>query len=95
MQSNFSVIYTFVAYLVCLLTFDKTNLNCVLDGIARAGALGFNELRNAVFAGVAQHSIRKIAKNVFLHLHNLDLSFHLSRQTGRCYFTYLIRNLDH
>uniref|UniRef100_A0AAR5Q7B0 Iron-sulfur clusters transporter ABCB7, mitochondrial n=1 Tax=Dendroctonus ponderosae TaxID=77166 RepID=A0AAR5Q7B0_DENPD len=51
-------------------------------GIARAGALGFNELRNAVFAGVAQHSIRKIAKNVFLHLHNLDLSFHLSRQTG-------------
>lgn len=51
-------------------------------GIARAGAAGFNELRNAVFAKVAQHSIRKIAKNVFLHLHNLDLSFHLSRQTG-------------
>ncbi|XP_075234082.1 ATP binding cassette subfamily B member 7 isoform X2 [Lycorma delicatula] len=51
-------------------------------GIARAGAAGFNELRNAVFAKVAQHSIRKIARNVFLHLHNLDLSFHLSRQTG-------------
>lgn len=46
------------------------------------GASGFNELRNAVFASVAQHSIRKIAKNVFVHLHNLDLSFHLSRQTG-------------
>lgn len=41
-----------------------------------------NELRNAVFASVAQQSIRKIARNVFLHLHNLDLSFHLSRQTG-------------
>ncbi|XP_025835797.1 ATP-binding cassette sub-family B member 7, mitochondrial [Agrilus planipennis] len=51
-------------------------------GVARAGAAGFNELRNAVFAKVAQHSIRKIAKNVFLHLHKLDLSFHLSRQTG-------------
>ncbi|XP_034950819.1 ATP-binding cassette sub-family B member 7, mitochondrial [Chelonus insularis] len=51
-------------------------------GIARCGAAGFNELRNAVFAKVAQNSIRKIAKNVFLHLHNLDLSFHLSRQTG-------------
>ncbi|KAK3909944.1 ATP-binding cassette sub-family B member 7, mitochondrial [Frankliniella fusca] len=51
-------------------------------GIARAGAAGFNELRNAVFARVAQHSIRKIARNVFLHLHNLDLSFHLSRKTG-------------
>ncbi|XP_021957801.1 ATP-binding cassette sub-family B member 7, mitochondrial [Folsomia candida] len=51
-------------------------------GLARAGAAGFNELRNAVFAKVAQRSIRKIAKNVFTHLHNLDLSFHLSRQTG-------------
>ncbi|XP_073985787.1 iron-sulfur clusters transporter ABCB7, mitochondrial-like [Rhodnius prolixus] len=51
-------------------------------GIARAGASGFNELRNAVFARVAQHSIRKIARNVFVHLHNQDLSFHLSKQTG-------------
>ncbi|XP_012261385.2 iron-sulfur clusters transporter ABCB7, mitochondrial isoform X1 [Athalia rosae] len=51
-------------------------------GIARAGAAGLNELRNAVFAKVAQHSIRRIAKNVFLHLHNMDLAFHLSRQTG-------------
>ncbi|XP_065076840.1 iron-sulfur clusters transporter ABCB7, mitochondrial isoform X2 [Ochlerotatus camptorhynchus] len=51
-------------------------------GIARAGAAGFNEMRNAVFARVAQHSIRKIATNVFLHLHNLDLQFHLSKQTG-------------
>lgn len=53
-----------------------------LDGVCRAAASGMNELRNAVFASVAQQSIRKIAKNVFLHLHNLDLSFHLSRQTG-------------
>jgi ATP-binding cassette subfamily B (MDR/TAP) protein 7 len=51
-------------------------------GIARAGAFGFSELRNAVFAKVAQHSIRKIALRVFGHLHNLDLSFHLNRQTG-------------
>lgn len=51
-------------------------------GIARICSSGFNELRNAVFASVAQRSIRKIAKNVFLHLHNLDLSFHLNRQTG-------------
>lgn len=56
--------------------------NSFIDGIARAGAAGFNELRNAVFAKVAQRSIRKIAANVFTHLHNLDLSFHLSRQTG-------------
>jgi ATP-binding cassette subfamily B (MDR/TAP) protein 7 len=51
-------------------------------GVARAGALGLSELRNAVFARVAQHSIRQIAQNVFRHLHNLDLTFHLNRQTG-------------
>ena len=49
---------------------------------ARITAAGFGELRNAVFAKVAQHSIRTIALSVFKHLHNLDLSFHLNRQTG-------------
>ncbi|XP_042334682.1 iron-sulfur clusters transporter ABCB7, mitochondrial [Sceloporus undulatus] len=51
-------------------------------GISRAGSALFNEARNAVFGKVAQSSIRRIARNVFLHLHNLDLSFHLNRQTG-------------
>uniref|UniRef100_A0A3Q2PEH1 Iron-sulfur clusters transporter ABCB7, mitochondrial n=1 Tax=Fundulus heteroclitus TaxID=8078 RepID=A0A3Q2PEH1_FUNHE len=51
-------------------------------GVSRACAAFFNELRNIVFGKVAQSSIRRIAKNVFLHLHNLDLGFHLSRQTG-------------
>lgn len=51
-------------------------------GVARATALGCGELRNAVFARVAQHSIRNIAQNVFSHLHRLDLGFHLNRRTG-------------
>ncbi|XP_072022465.1 iron-sulfur clusters transporter ABCB7, mitochondrial-like [Amphiura filiformis] len=51
-------------------------------GAARASASLFNELRNAIFAKVAQNSIRRVARNVFLHLHRLDLNFHLSRQTG-------------
>ena len=51
-------------------------------GVARSGAAFCSELRNAVFAKVAQHSIRSIAQNVFRHLHSLDLSFHLNRQTG-------------
>jgi len=51
-------------------------------GVARAGSSALNELRNAVFAKVAQSSIRRVGRNVFNHLHNLDLSFHLSRQTG-------------
>uniref|UniRef100_A0A915PWS2 Iron-sulfur clusters transporter ABCB7, mitochondrial n=1 Tax=Setaria digitata TaxID=48799 RepID=A0A915PWS2_9BILA len=52
------------------------------DGAARSGSALFNELRNAVFSRVAQYSIRSIARQIFLHLHSLDLSFHLSRQTG-------------
>lgn len=31
---------------------------------------------------MASHSIRKIAVNTFMHLHNLDLAFHLNKQTG-------------
>lgn len=60
-----------------------TTVSVILGyGAARLGAAGFNELRSAVFARVAQHSIRKIATNVFVHLHNLDLAFHLNKQTG-------------
>ncbi|CAM0139336.1 unnamed protein product [Umbelopsis sp. WA50703] len=51
-------------------------------GLARLGASAFQELRNAVFAAVAQKAIRRIARNVFYHLHQLDMSFHLTRQTG-------------
>jgi len=55
----------------------------IMYGFARAGGSGFQELRNAVFASVAQSAIRQVARNVFLHLHAMDLSFHLNRQTGR------------
>lgn len=51
-------------------------------GATRIGATVFQELRNAVFASVAQKAIRRVAGNVFDHLLKLDLNFHLSRQTG-------------
>ena len=51
-------------------------------GVARVGASAFSELRNAVFANVAQRSIRSVARGVFTHLLALDLSWHLTRQTG-------------
>lgn len=54
----------------------------MLDGATRIGATVFQELRNAVFASVAQKAIRQVACNVFEHLLKLDLRFHLSRQTG-------------
>ena len=51
-------------------------------GATRIGATVLQEFRNAVFASVAQKAIRRVAGNIFTHLLNLDLSFHLSRQTG-------------
>ncbi|KAF1838152.1 iron-sulfur clusters transporter atm1, mitochondrial precursor [Decorospora gaudefroyi] len=51
-------------------------------GLTRVGATVSQELRNAVFASVAQKAIRKVACSVYEHLLRLDLSFHLSRQTG-------------
>lgn len=54
----------------------------MLDGAARIGATVFGELLNAVFAGIGQRAIRKVARETFEHLLNLDLRFHLSRQTG-------------
>ena len=51
-------------------------------GLARVLALAFGELRDAVFAKVAQRAIRTVALKTFRHLHRLSLRFHLDRQTG-------------
>lgn len=51
-------------------------------GVARFTANASTELSNAVFASVAQKTIRKVAIRVFDHLHAMDLKFHLDRQTG-------------
>ncbi len=51
-------------------------------GAARVMSQGFNELRNAVFAKVAQRAVRQLALSVFRHIHALSLRFHLERRTG-------------
>ncbi|XP_027940057.1 ABC transporter B family member 25, mitochondrial isoform X1 [Vigna unguiculata] len=51
-------------------------------GIARSGASAFNELRTAIFSKVALRTIRLVSRKVFSHLHDLDLRYHLSRETG-------------
>ena len=51
-------------------------------GVARATASLASEFRNATFAKVSQGAIRSLARDVFKHLHGLDLTFHLNRQTG-------------
>ncbi|WP_151179288.1 ABCB family ABC transporter ATP-binding protein/permease [Hypericibacter terrae] len=51
-------------------------------GLARVLAQVFAELRDAIFAKVAQRAIRRVALQTFRHLHQLSLRFHLDRQTG-------------
>jgi ATP-binding cassette subfamily B protein len=51
-------------------------------GATRVLAVGFAELREAVFARVAQRAVRAAALRTFEHLHALALRFHLDRQTG-------------
>jgi ATP-binding cassette, subfamily B, heavy metal transporter len=51
-------------------------------GVLRLSSTLFNELRDVVFVKVAQRAMRRVALEVFHHLHALSLRFHLERQTG-------------
>ncbi len=51
-------------------------------GLLRLSTTLFGELRDIVFVKVTQSAMRKVALNVFRHLHALSLRFHLDRQTG-------------
>lgn len=51
-------------------------------GALRLASTAFTELREYVFAKVTQRTVRKVALQVFGHLHGLSLRFHLDRQTG-------------
>jgi ABC-type transport system involved in Fe-S cluster assembly fused permease/ATPase subunit len=53
-----------------------------LYGTLRFSTSLFTELREILFARVTQQVVRRIALEVFRHLHALSLSFHLERQTG-------------
>ena len=54
----------------------------VAYGLLRFGSTLFSELRDAVFARVAERAMRRVSLRVFRHLHNLALGFHLDRKTG-------------
>ncbi|MDV2967894.1 ABC transporter ATP-binding protein/permease [Nitratireductor aquimarinus] len=54
----------------------------VAYNVVRVVQLGFNQLRDALFARVGQHAVRQLAHRTFVHMHNLSLRFHLERRTG-------------
>jgi len=54
----------------------------LMYGVLRAANTLCAELRDIVFVRVTKRAIRRIALQVFRHLHSLSLRFHLERQTG-------------
>lgn len=75
-------------YIVDALDSDKSKLIAApialvfAYGLARFANVLFGELRDTVFGRVTERAMRKIGLEVFQHLHNLDLDFHLNRRTG-------------
>lgn len=51
-------------------------------GLMRVGSAAFIQMRDAVFAPVFMHAVRRLAHQTFSHLHHLSLRFHLERKTG-------------
>ncbi len=50
--------------------------------LARFGGVLFDNLRNAIFEKVGQTAARRLSQDVFAHIHQLSLRFHLERRTG-------------
>ena len=54
----------------------------VMYGFTRALMALLTQVRDALFAAVAMHSVRRLANETFEHMHRLSLRFHLERKTG-------------
>ena len=54
----------------------------VAFGVGRILMVGFTQLRDGLFARVSQHAVRSLARETFVHMHDLSLRFHLQRRTG-------------
>ncbi len=51
-------------------------------GGLRLASVLLGELRDTLFGRVTERAMRRIGLKAFNHLHNLDLDYHLNRQTG-------------
>ncbi|WP_050929958.1 ABCB family ABC transporter ATP-binding protein/permease [Aestuariivita boseongensis] len=54
----------------------------VAYGVARLLNVGFQQLRDAVFAAVSQRALRALALETFQHIHRLSMRYHITRKTG-------------
>ena len=51
-------------------------------GMARIATNGFQQIRDALFAKVAQRALRRLALETFQHMHQLSMRYHITRKTG-------------
>jgi len=51
-------------------------------GMARLMNVGFQQLRDVIFARVGQRALRALALETFTHIHRLSLRYHITRKTG-------------
>ncbi|MGB3244442.1 MAG: ABC transporter ATP-binding protein/permease [Sulfitobacter sp.] len=54
----------------------------VAYGVARLMGVGFQQLRDAIFARVGQRALRMLALETFEHIHRLSMRYHITRKTG-------------
>jgi len=54
----------------------------VAYGMARLMNVGFQQLRDALFAPVGQRALRRLALENFQHIHRLSMRYHITRKTG-------------
>ncbi|GIT92060.1 metal ABC transporter permease [Jannaschia pagri] len=54
----------------------------VVYGLARAMNVGFQQLRDVIFARVGQRALRTLASETFIHIHRLSMRYHITRKTG-------------
>lgn len=54
----------------------------VAYGVARLMNVGFQQLRDVIFARVGQRALRQLALETFTHIHRLSMRYHISRKTG-------------
>ena len=64
-----------------MLAFGAIGLTVAYGG-ARLLNVGFQQLRDVVFARVGQRALRNLALETFTHIHRLSMRYHITRKTG-------------
>lgn len=54
----------------------------VAYGLIRLMNVGFQQLRDVIFARVGQRALRQLALETFVHIHRLSMRYHITRKTG-------------